>query len=151
MTSYEVIPHIGVGPVRLGMTREEVRRAMPGPCESFLKGLNARHETDAFHDGGFQVFYGGEGPVAEYIELSRDSGFRAVYRDVDVFETPADSLLAHISGDATSDPEDRESGYAYIFDNLDLSLWRPVLPGSPEDSAGREFSTIGIGVVGYYR
>ena len=147
---YEATPRVGVGPVKLGMTREEVRRVMPGPCDSFLKGLNPEHETDAFHDRGFQVFYGGEGPVVEYIELSRESGFRVLYRGLDVFATPADQVLAHVSGDAAIDPNDPELGYAYIFPDLDLSLWRPVLPESPEDPEGREFSTIGIGVAGYY-
>jgi hypothetical protein len=150
LTVYEAIPRVGVGPVKLGMTREEVRRVMPGPCDSFLKGLNPEHETDAFHDSGFQVFYGGEGPVAEYIELSREAGFRVLYRGLDVFATPADQVLSHVSGDAASDPNDPELGYAYIFPDLDLSLWRPVLPERPEDPEGREFSTIGIGVAGCY-
>jgi hypothetical protein len=150
LTVYEAIPHVGVGPVKLGMTREEVHRVMPGPREYFLKGLNPEHETDAFHESGFQVFYGGEMPVVEYIELSRGAGFRVLYRGLDVFATPADQVLAHVSGDAAFDPDDPELGYAYIFPDLDLSLWRPVLPESPEDPEGREFSTIGIGAAGYY-
>jgi hypothetical protein len=150
LISYETIPHVGVGPVKLGMTREEVRRVMPGPYESFLKGLNPKHKTDAFHNCGFQVFYGGELPVVEYIELSRESGFRVVYRGVDVFTTPAEQLVAYISGDATFDSTDPELGYAYILPDLDITLWRPVLPESPENPTGREFSTIGVGVIGYY-
>jgi hypothetical protein len=150
LTVYEATPHLGVGPVKLGMTREEVHRVMPSPCESFLKGLNSEHRTDAFHDSGFQVFYGGGGPVVEYIELSGEAGFRVLYRGVDVFATLADQVVAHVSGDAAFDPTDAELGYAYIFPDLDLSLWRAVLPETPEDPEGREFSTIGIGVAGYY-
>jgi hypothetical protein len=147
---YEVIPHVGIGPVRLGMSRDEVRRAMPGPCQPFLKAPDASHETDAFHESGFQVFYSGTAPEAEYIELSRDSGFRALYRGVDIFATPADAVVSHVARDAAFDPDDCELGYSYIFPALDLSLWRPVLPESPEDMDGREFSTVGIGVFGYY-
>lgn len=150
LTAYEVIPRVGAGPVKLGMTREEVRRVMPGPCQSFLKDPDAEHETDAFHDTGFQVFYRGEFPVVEYIELSRESGFRALYRGLDVFATSAGQALAHVSGDAAFDPDNPELGYSYTFPDLDLSLWRPVMPRSPEDPRGREFSTIGIGVAGYY-
>ena len=58
------------------------------PRESFHKDSNDEYETDAFHDSGFQVFYGGEGPVVEYIELSREAGFRVLYRGVDVFQRP---------------------------------------------------------------
>ena len=149
-TTYEVIPRVGIGPVSLGMTREEVRRVMPGPCESFRKGLNAQHETDAFHKNGFQVFYGGDLPVVEYIELFRESGFRVVYRGVDVFATPAADVVAHVSDDAPFDAAHWELGFSYIFPDLDLSLWRPVVPESPDGPEGREFSTVGIGVAGYY-
>ena len=147
---YEAVPHVGVGPVKLGMTREEVHRVMPGPCKSFPKGLNPEHETDAFHDGAFHVFYGGNGPNVEYIELFREAGFRLLYRGLDVFAMPTGQTVAHVSGDAPFDPTDPELGYSYIFPDLDLSLWRPVLPESPEDPEGREFSTIGVGVAGYY-
>ena len=123
---------------------------MLGPCKPFRKGQHAQHETDAFHNSGFQVFYGGEVPVAEYIELSSKSGFDVVYRGVDVFATPADQVVAHVSRDAAFDPANRELGYSYMFPDLDLSLWRPDIPESPEDPVGREFRTIGIGVTGYY-
>jgi hypothetical protein len=132
------------------MSREEVRRVMPGPCEPFRKVPDAEYETDAFLNAGFLVFYGGQLPVAEYIELSRESGFRAVYRGIDVFATFADEVIAHVSRVAAFDHADRELGYSYVFPDLDLGLWRPVLPESAEDSEGREFSTVGVGVTGYY-
>jgi hypothetical protein len=147
---YEAMPRVGVGPVRFGMTREQVRRTIPGPRESFLKGLNAQHEVDAFHNGGFQIFYGGEPPVAEYIELSRDSGFRVVCHGADVVATPAGELAAVLSGDPDFDASHAELGYAYVFTNSDVSLWRPAIPKFPADPSGREFSTIGLGVAGYY-
>jgi hypothetical protein len=149
MPDYKVIPLVGVGPVRLGMTREQVRRAMPGPCEPFRKGRDDEHETDAFHDSSFQVFYGGEGPTVEFIELSSDPGVRALYGGLSVFETPADEVVARIGRDTAFDPSDPELGYSYTFPALELSLWRPVLPVEGNDE-GREFSTIGIGVRGYY-
>jgi len=150
LTVYEVLPHVGVGPVRLGMSRDEVRRVMTGPCQPFRKGPFAAHETDAFHRSGFQVFYGGESPVVDYIELSRDSGFTASYRGVDVFAAPAERVIALFAHDAPFDPRHPELGYSYIFPGLDLSLWRPTLPDSPEDPEGREFATIGVGAAGYY-
>jgi hypothetical protein len=55
-----------------------------------------------------------------------------------------------VSGAAAYDPTEPELGHAYIFPDLDLSLWRPVLPESPEDLEAREFSTIGFGMAGDY-
>ena len=148
MRDYNVEPFVGVGPVRLGMSRDAVHNAMhesPGP---FRKGSSVAPLTDAFHHSAFQVFYAGDQPIVEYIELSRDAELRAFYRGLDVFATPADEVAAFISRDAIYDEAGREFPYSYIFRRLQLSLWRPVLP--EDDDSGRFFSTIGIGRRGYY-
>jgi len=150
MSDYVVTPLVGIGPVRLGMTRETVLKAMPLPSRPFRKRKSSQHETDSFHDAGFQVFYAGEEPQVEFIELSRGTGFRALFRDLDVFAETAEELAEIISRDAPYDSQWREFPYAYIFRSLQLSLWRPVLPNSPSDLEGRFFSTIGIGREGYY-
>jgi hypothetical protein len=150
MLDYTVQPFIGVGPVRLGMSRDEVRRVMPEPAKPFRKAPTLRHETDAFHKSAFQVFYEGDHPTVEYIELSRGSVVRAVYGGLDVFATPADEVVAHISRDSEFDQSDPEIPYSYLFRGLQLSLWRPTIPESDTDTDGRYFSTIGIGKRGYY-
>jgi hypothetical protein len=150
MSDYVVMPLVGVGPVRLGMAREAVLEAMQLPTRSFRKRKSSPHVTDAFHDAGFQVFYAGEKPQVEYIELSRGAGLRALLYELDVFAVPAEEVAETISRQAPYDPKWREFPYAYLFRSLQLSLWRPVLPSSPSDAEGRYFSTIGIGVKGYY-
>src|SRR4051794_1833897 len=100
---FHVTPRRGVGPVLLGMHRDEVREAMPGEPESFRKTETCRYETDAFFHNGFQVFYEGDEPRVEFIELSRESGFDASYRDRDVFHTKAAELVEFISQDAPFD------------------------------------------------
>jgi hypothetical protein len=150
MPDYTVQPFVGVGPVLLGMSRDEVRRVMPEPAKPFRKAQTSQHETDAFHTSGFQVFYGGDQPTVEYIELSRRSVVRALYRELDVFATPADEVVVHVSRDSEFDHSDPEIPYSYLFRGLQLSLWRPTIPESDADTEGRYFSTIGIGKRGYY-
>lgn len=150
MPDYTVQPFVGVGPIRLGMSREEARRAMSEPAKSFRKGTASRYETDAFHQNAFQVYYGGDQPIVEYIELSRGSVVRALYRGLDVFATPADEVVSSVSRDSAFDAADPEIPYSYLFRGLQLSLWRPVIPESDSDTEGRYFSTIGIGGRGYY-
>jgi hypothetical protein len=150
MPDYTVQPFVGVGPVLLGMSRDEVRRSMPEPAKPLRKERTSQHETDAFHQSAFQVFYGGDQPTVEYIELSRSSVVRALYRDIDVFATPADEVVAHISRDSEFDQSDAEIPYSYLFRGLQLSLWRPTIPESDTDTEGRYFATIGIGKNGYY-
>src|SRR2546428_7197925 len=122
MPDYTVQPFVGVGPVRLGMSRDEVRRAMPEPSKPFRKAKTSQLETDAFHQNAFQVFYDGDQPTVEYIELSRGSVVRALYRDLDVFATPADDVVAYIARDSEFDQSDQEIPYSYLFRGLQLSL-----------------------------
>ena len=150
MPDYIIQPFIGVGPVRLGMSRTEVLQAMRESSEPFRKTKDSRYETDAFHQSGFQVSYGGEQPTVEFIELSRESGFRAFYRELEVFATSAAEVVVFISRDAAFDDADPELPYTYQFRGLQLSLWRPVIPESEADTEGRCFSTIGIGRRGYF-
>jgi hypothetical protein len=147
---YEVNPIIGVGSVKLGMSRADVRSIMNADPHTFKKTPTSKHDTDAWHNSGFQVFYRGEVPTVEFIELSRDSGIVALYKGIDVFNTVASKLIKKISEDDVYDASDPELGYSYLFPNLEMSLWRPIKPESLEDDEGKYFSTIGVGVEGYY-
>ena len=143
MPTFVVEPHRGVEPVRLGMARADVHRAMPGGRVSFRKTPASAHDTDAWHDNGFQVFYGGLEPSVEFIEVSADRSYVVKYNGLDVFATPADELVKIVAADAPFDEADPELGYSYVFPRLELALWRPT----------RErpyFATIAVGIAGYF-
>lgn len=53
---YEIIPHVGVGPIRFGMTIEDVRALFQDKPRSFKKSEDSRWETDAYF-GCVHVFY----------------------------------------------------------------------------------------------
>jgi hypothetical protein len=146
MFEYIVDPLRGIAPVLIGMSRDEVRRVMSEKPQAFRKTSASQYETDAFHGAAFQVFYAGDQPCVEYIELSRSPHLIAMFRGINVFETPAEDLVRLISQYASYDESDREIPYSYIFPSLEMSLWRPVV----EDEERRFFSTIGIGIRGYY-
>ncbi len=150
MPDYVIKPLVGVGPVLLGMTRDEVRRAMPEPSTPFRKVSTAKYETDSFHKSAFQVYYSGDQPTVEFIELSSDPIVHVLYGELDIFNAPADEVIAYVSRDAEYDRSDPEIPYSYLFRGLELSLWRPLLPEDENDSDGRCFATIGIGRRGYY-
>ena len=148
MLEYPVEALIGVGPVRLGMSRAQSRCAMGLTPDPFQKG-SSPILTDAYHDAAFQVFFDADDKV-EYIELSSHGPFVVTFKAVLVFELPAEDLVAFIAKDTPFDPDDWELGYSYIFPELELSLWRPTLPESDQDEDSRYFRTIGIGRRGYY-
>ena len=150
MRTYAVVPGVGVEPVRLGMRREDVRRAMGENPVSFNKAGTSRHEVDAFHQNGFQVFYEGDEPRVEFVELSSGCGFDATYRGKSAFTTSAADLVEFIAQEVPFDESDPELAYTFIFPALELSLWRPAKPETRDDPEGQFFMTIGVGVRGYY-
>lgn len=154
-TAYEVLPHEGIGPVRLGMSRDAAREAMERAGVP-LPPVHLGTLRDDYHHAGFQVSYDASGMV-EYIELYRGEPFTTLYRGVDVFTTPADEMVALVAETAPYDPDEAELGLTYLFPALDLSLWRPVTPEDCEEEdqpdeydCGRVFTTIGVGRRGYF-
>jgi hypothetical protein len=145
MTEYEVVPLEGIGEVRLGMNRKEVRKIMGENPET----SGSRGQVDNYHQNGFQVFYTEEDTV-EFIELLRESGFRATARGVNIFDTTAKEVLHLIARYSDYNQDDLELGYSYVFPDIELSLWRPSIPESDDDEEGKYFSTVGIGTRGYY-
>jgi hypothetical protein len=150
MRTYIIEPLTGVSPIRLGMNRDEVRRLMDDPPKPFRKSRNDKHETDAFHQNAFQVFYADELARTEYIEISRCNHLRVLFRDLSIFETPADVLLNALGRFHDFECDESPSPCDVIFPDLEMSLWRPHPPSSSSDENGRYFSTVGIGILGYY-
>jgi hypothetical protein len=149
MNVYQVEPLKGIKPILLNMTREESRSVMGFTPLTFRKSPFNPTDTDAYLDNCFQVFFD-ETDRVEYIELSPNKSFEVVYKDIDIFNTEAAKLIELISKDAAYSEKDPELGYSYIFPELELSLWRPVLPENENDTEGRYFATVGVGKRGYY-
>jgi len=69
-TELIIRPYEGVGPVKLGMTREEVRKAVGSRVETFYKTTDSTLPTDAFDSIGMHVYY--KTPDScNYIEFGR--------------------------------------------------------------------------------
>src|SRR5690349_6285892 len=69
MIELEIRPFVGVGPIKFGMTVEEVRKAVAQQPKSFLKGHDSTIPTDAFDALGIHVHYKLPG-VCEAVELA---------------------------------------------------------------------------------
>ena len=137
-TAYVVEPHRGVGPVRFGMSRAEVRTAMPAVPTAFGRG-SGETPVDAWHDFVLQVFYDDDDRV-EYIEIERDESLQPVLYGEAVLKLSVDRALAHVCRHGDDQPDDDELPYAYVFPALDLALW---LPHAGEQDAGC-FASLGV-------
>ena len=141
MPVYEVEPRGGVGPVRLGARRDDVRAAVSDPPDSFQKGALQRYEVDAFDSLGLHVHYTGDDPVVEFIEAFPANGVRFTLGGVDLLGSPAAAVVAALAEQYAVAEE--EHGCSFVVPELDVALWR-------ESPGAEAFDSVGVGEPGYF-
>jgi hypothetical protein len=136
----EIQPHVGIGPIRFGMTRTEVAAAMRaiGGGEPFAKSA----ECDRYCDLSLLVEYTDD--TVSFIEAdSLQHDF--LLSGIDVFDTPAEELVAELEKLDTNDAALGGKG-SYCFPNLIVALWEA---DTQYDRKGHEtrpiFGAVGIG------
>ncbi len=140
--TFEVIPGVGLPPVHFGMGEADVRRVLGNPDDEYPGAWFYHGECHLL------INFDETGEVS-FVELGWRSGGQCDvrYEDVSVFDTPAEELVRIISGELPATEEE-----TFTSDELDLGLWRPVLPSyssaeepNEEYRGGRYWQTIGIG------
>ena len=111
METYEVHPRAGLGPFRLGMTREEAeklraRLGLPKPPDSFYLEYE-------------------EGRLSR-IGLNAAEDIRILYRGLDLIHIHAEDVIAALSKESgfVCDCADHDLADTYGFPALGLELWR---------------------------
>jgi hypothetical protein len=141
-------PPNGVGPLRLGMTPDQVRAALEA-----LGQLRPTAQELAVHlpSGlGFSVGFG-VGPTRERvnsIEVWRPDRHDVVrYRDVDVFGLPALVVVERLRRHMNLVPNDDDG---FTARDLYLALWRPFsADDDPEETQGYFFQSVLVARPGY--
>jgi hypothetical protein len=124
----EIVPHVGIGKVRLGMSREE---------------------ADWLCEPGMQIDSAGSPPVVTFIQVSHRA--YAQYCGVNLFDDPADEVVAAVVRLEGLDPADYPPGrHSYLFPALNMLLWRGEVSDDPDDEQGYTFQAASIHVPGYY-
>lgn len=77
----EILPFVGIGELRFGMSRESCRAKLEAPYESFSRAGRASPEVDSYDSIGMQLSFDSEGKL-EFIELFLPS--RPRFLDVDL-------------------------------------------------------------------
>jgi hypothetical protein len=126
---YPVIPLVGIGPVKLGMPRTEVRAIFGTP-----EYVEAAHERfglqfrakDCFFKSCLQVRYNAKEEV-EGIQFSRHPMFAVVFDSVPVHDAKVEMVAQAVSQRAELNRNDSEFPHTYAFPSIGLSLWRERL------------------------
>ncbi|GAB2591703.1 hypothetical protein Aab01nite_38680 [Paractinoplanes abujensis] len=142
-------PPYGIGPLRLGLTADEARTALAflGPLPANPTGGLMIHRPSGLSLGvGF-----GAGPTSgrvNAIEAGRpDSpGDTVTFRNVNLFELPALTVVERLSEHARWTPDDD----GFVANDLFLALWRPfAADDDPDEEEGYYFQSVLVARPGY--
>ncbi len=146
MQIFDIIPKTGVGPVNIGMSRVDVRDRLGLPVDIF-------RDREWHFDFGMAINYDATGRV-EFIELANSKEFRALFFGKCLHEVGADEAVIFLESFARHDLSNPELGYSYVFPDLQISLWRSVIPEESQaldDLTGRYFEAVGVAGHGYFQ
>ena len=141
MMNFEIIPKVGIGPIKLGMSRIEVEGIFGQP----------EHESNERigYYSGFMIDFD-ENHKVEFIELAKSNNFSATLNGVNLHEVSAIDAVNYVSKIDNFDKTEPEQGYSYIFKGIQLSLWRGTMPENEADDDGKYFEAVGIAVENYF-
>lgn len=138
MKSLSVIPHMGIGPLKLGMSPEQIIAAINQIRSEWTLPDNREIQiAEDKEDDGYSLRYvhGSFFFMVRYrnnqaVEISVDNELRnhaiIILYDLDVFKTPAEQLVLFLKqfGTCSYDSEDEQLSCDYEFDSIDIRLWR---------------------------
>lgn len=120
----EIEPYVGVGPIRLGMTRDEVRCVLPVPAERFQKFRDAP-PLYRVRNPSLMVHYDAN-DICEAVELALPGSPTLLGRELlgQSFEALRDWF-------EQQDPDIGVDGDGLISKKLGVSLYAPASSGKP--------------------
>jgi len=139
---FKILPHIGIGPVKLGMTKEEVKESVGNKyyCAS-------SENIDYYFENSFQVEF--ENNKADFIGISSNDSYIVTYEGKNVFDTKAEKLFALITENEKLNHEYNSD--EYLFPDQIISLWEADSQYDNYESYSREiWAQIGIGSSSYF-
>ncbi|MEU9157312.1 hypothetical protein AB0D59_43915 [Streptomyces sp. NPDC048417] len=143
-------PPRGFGNLQIGMSieaAEQALRELPGFVPPAVGEV--RNKGFAHYDSQLSISldFDPQGVVSA-IELFRpDRGVRIIFRDLSLFEEPADVVISRLSEMFQLEIED--DGLNVVIPDVFIGLWRRTLPEISGDEDGRYFESVLIAAPGY--
>jgi hypothetical protein len=117
MLTFTMQPLVGIGSIRFGMTRSEVRDIL-ADLGQFKASLRPP-KTDCYFRSAFQVSYDDDERV-EFIETAGSTDFRVLFHGSSLHEMYAEDVVRLVSQFAEYGKDRAEQGYSFIFPALQL-------------------------------
>jgi hypothetical protein len=126
-TEWEILPHEGVGPIRFGMSAEQVRTAVGAPVTTFMKTPLAELPTDSFDELGLHVYYRRPG-LCDFVEFYGPPGPHI--RGMSFLSRPLSEVWEWLQG---ADPgAEVEPGEGLTSHILGIAIYAPAAVDDPD-------------------
>jgi len=125
MMQLPIIPYESVGPIRFGMTREDVRKTLALPYTSFRKSQESKTTSDAFDDEGIYVYYR-ESETVEAVEMALPA--HPILKGVELLGRPYRDVSAFIE---SLDPGTTKDDSGLTSFKLGAGLYAPGAAKEP--------------------
>lgn len=119
-----VEPGVGCGPVWLGMTRREVVAGLGEPAAEH-RMVDSDAATLSWLEACFQVTFDADEKAVD-IMLCAKGPVVAMLQGIDVLHTPAEEVLAALSG--LGEGRSEEDGFSFVYPEARVAFWRQGLP-----------------------
>lgn len=139
---FEITTFVGAGPIRFGMTPDQVRRLQLGPIRSFKRTPNVTVPSDHFTELGVIVNYKPAG-IVNSIEFSRPSN--PTFRGVALFNETLDRAREFLQSEDPTLEVDSDGFTSHV-----LGLGVYALRADPEEGEPGEVVSIITFERGYY-
>jgi hypothetical protein len=106
-------PNDGVGIIKLGMSREQVKELLVQYFSSSDKTI------DFYFNNSLQIEF--ENELVDFIGISQSSAYKVLYENIDVFDVDGASLFHVIAANESKNHTLNES--EYIFPDQIITLW----------------------------
>ena len=118
INGWNIAPYEGVGQLRFGLTRSQVRSLLGGSVSTFRKGPYASTDTDAYDELGLHLYYG-NGDRLECIEAWGPCPIH--YKGVSLLNASTQEVLERLAGLGLSSRYDD----GYFLDDGGFALYTP--------------------------
>jgi len=119
MLQLVITPHESIGPIKLGVSRPDLRSMLH---EFGLSLESSKTKMDYFCDASIQVEYEKD-ETASFIGVSFHSSYTCLYEGANVFDTPAEELFALMAAREGNGTTHNFNDSEYVFPTQILTLW----------------------------
>jgi hypothetical protein len=118
MVEFKIEPHVGIGCIKLGAKRDDVRACLA--ANGFPYEMS-RDSCDYFCLSAIQVDFDHDGCV-QFIGISCEKSIIVTYKSINVFDIPAKELFSIMAANDNSGEHDFDE-CEFLFPNQILTLW----------------------------